>query len=101
MNLKVYSLSYCEHCLRFKRLLKEEGIHFEDIDADVDFEESTELEEILGTKQYPIVEMEAYDNVIYYVAESIQQTKIKDGVYKHPYATVDNLLHQILILNQE
>lgn len=101
MKLKVYSLSYCEHCLKFKRLLKEEGIEFEDVDADVEFDESSELEEILQTKQYPIVEMEMYDNIIYYVAETIQQTKIKDGVYKHPYATVDNLLHQILILNQE
>lgn len=101
MKLRIYSLSYCEHCVKLKRILKEEGIEFEDIDADVDYDESTQLESILETNAYPIVEMEMYDNVIYYVSENIQQTKIKDGVYKHPYATIDSLVHQILILNQE
>lgn len=95
MNIAIYSLSYCEHCLRLKQGLKDAGIEFDDIDADNYYDETIELEELLSTKNYPILVIEDSKDTIYFINESRPPQKIKENVYTISFPTIDSLLLQV------
>jgi len=95
MNIKVYSLSYCEKCLKLKQELKDAGITFEDFDADKYYDESIQLEGLLRTKSYPILAIEDDSEVTYFINESRGPQKITEEIYTLPFATIENLLFQV------
>lgn len=95
MNIKVYSLSYCEKCLKLKTQLSDAGIDFEDFDADKHYDESLQLEGLLRTKSYPILAIEDQNTLTYFINESRGPQKITEGVYTVPFATIENLLYQV------
>lgn len=95
MNIKVYSLSYCEKCIKLKQELTDAGIDFEDLDADKHYDESIQLEGLLRTRSYPIVAVQDADELTYFINESRGPQKLTEGVYTLSFATVENLLYQI------
>jgi glutaredoxin len=95
-EINVYSLEYCSHCKHLKEGLEKEGITFTDYNADTYFDESKKLEELLDTDTYPIVEVKADSEVIYFVVgEYITQAKLDDGIYKETYQSIQNLVFQL------
>ena len=95
MNITIYSLSYCEHCLRLKEKLKEAEIDFEVKDADTFYDESTALEELLDTKNYPILELEDFPDVTYFINESRNPQKIEEHIYTISFPTIESLVTQV------
>jgi arsenate reductase-like glutaredoxin family protein len=93
--IKVYYLQYCSQCKRLLTLLDEEGISYEEEDADVDIDTMNGLEAELGTKDYPIVSISNSNNTTYFVADNDMYVKVGDNIYKRGYQNIDNLLYQI------
>ncbi len=93
--IKVYTLSYCEKCIKLKVDLKDAGIDFVEIDADKHYDESIQLEELLRTKAYPIVLIEDEGGTTCFINENRGPQKIKDDFHTLPFATIENLLYQI------
>lgn len=94
MRIKVYSLSYCDKCLKLKQGLKDSNIDFEDLDADKYYDESIQLEELLNTKSYPILVIEDRETTCF-INESRGPQKVKEGLYTLQYSTIDSLLLQV------
>jgi glutaredoxin len=95
MEIKVWYLPYCSHCKRLMAMLKEQGIKFESIDAETFIDESKDIEELVGTNNYPILEVYVDQETIYYIPENTEPNKLREGVFTMPYQSVDNLVYQV------
>jgi arsenate reductase-like glutaredoxin family protein len=95
MKIKVYYLSYCGHCKNLMDSLDASNISYEKQDADDDIEEMNSLEASLETREYPIVEVIDGLEVIYYISDNLPLTKIKEGIFKEGYSTIDSLVFKI------
>lgn len=95
MEINVYYLEYCSKCSDLKKLLDKEGISYNAIDADVAFDESNQLEELLDTDNYPIVEVATGTEVVYFVSEEIESNVVGNHMFKESYDNIQHLVHQI------
>ena len=95
MSVKIYTLSYCKHCLQLCNELNKANIPYVNLDADKHYDESIQLEELLSTKIYPIIEVRDSLETVYFINENKGPLKIKDGVFVMTYTTIENLLYQL------
>lgn len=95
MDIKVHYLSYCGTCKEVMAALDAEGIKYEKQDADVGYDESTMMEQLLDTKNYPIIEVKVNREVIYFVNESFNTQQVADGVYKQSFITTPQLIKSL------
>ena len=94
-EINVYYLQYCSKCSDLKKLLDKEGISYNAIDADVDIDQTNYLEELLDTNEYPIVEVKADTEVIYFVGQQVDSNVVGDNMFKEGYDNIQHLAFQI------
>lgn len=95
MDINLYYLSYCGHCSSLIEWLDDNKVSYTAIDADDDVEQSSKLEELLDTNNYPILEVYLDTEVIYYINESIEPTRLRDNIFIQPWSSIDSLTYQI------
>ena len=93
--LKIYYLTYCNKCKDLINALEKENIDAELIDADVEMETIEQLEKLLGTDTYPIVEVMDSTEVIFFTNEAEPKELNKPGVYNETYFSIPELIIKI------
>lgn len=91
VGVRLLTLSDCDYCMWLKSELDSCGITYVDIDA---YQHSTfadEVENRFKTKYYPMVFVEAGDEVITIVSE----TELEDSKNLRTYDTIPNLVEII------
>jgi sulfur carrier protein ThiS len=71
------------------------GIEYFPVDADVNFDESQRVEELVDSVSYPILEVYIDRETIFYVNDDIESRQLSDGIFVQVYYTFDNLVHEI------
>jgi hypothetical protein len=81
--------------------LDAEGINYKKEDADVGYDESTMMEQLLDTKNYPIIEVLVDREVIYFVNESFDTQQVAEGIYKQSFISTPQLIKSLKFLYEK
>lgn len=102
MNIAIYSLSYCDICLRLKDNLQEEGIEFHSYLVDEDDSLANQIENKVGTNSYPIVKIENNSKIMYITLGNSQEiTDISETEHIAHYETLAHLTYTLKKLYEE
>lgn len=96
MDIKLYTLSYCDICLFLKDELKAIGIDFEEIYCDKNPTIAKLIQNKLATENYPIVCVEGVELKLYFIyGNSSPIRQIANDEYFTHYESIKHLTHLI------
>lgn len=103
MKIQVVGLETCNKCKTLKESLKYAKVDYEFSDCDNDPEKCDALEDVTGTKHYPMVLISGLEEgvmEVVYITESMsvleEGVKMKDSIRLVPNHYVDGLLNYTL-----
>ncbi len=74
VGIRLLTLSWCDYCMWLKSELDEQGIAYDDIDADKFSDFADQIEQKFKTEDYPIVFIDLGDKVIIIVSKTELET---------------------------
>lgn len=102
MTIAIYSLSYCDICLRLKDNLQEEGIAFHSYIVDEEPNLAKEIEDKVNTNAYPIVRIDNNGKIMYITLGNSQEiTDINETEHIAHYETLAHLTYLLKKLHEK